>query len=202
MRPNPHPETGVPGQTRSPHPAGALNQETAMALTDPRSGQDHDSGPGSGDTPAGSSWRQAAGLTPPGLLGRIAHACHRHRWLTLAGWAAAAACLIVMWAQFGAPADNNLTSTDAGTRLINQHFPRQSGDTLTLAIRSTQPVTSPAVRDRVTSALVPFGRAPHVTAVGSPYQLPGRVSAGRHIAFATVQFDVKASKIPPARPRR
>ena len=52
------------------------------------------------------------------------------------------------------------------------------------------------MRDRVTSALVPFGRAPHVTAVGSPYQLPGRVSAGRHIAFATVQFDVKASKIP------
>src|SRR6266704_780582 len=196
MRPNPHPETGVPGQTRSPHPAGALNQETAMALTDPRSGQDHDSGPGSGDTPAGSSWRQAAGLTPPGLLGRIAHACHRHRWLTQAGWAAVAGCLIVMWVQFGAPPDNNLTSTDAGTRLIDQHFPRQSGDTLTLAIRSARPVTNPAVRDRVTSALAPFGRAPHVTAVGSPYQLPGRVSADRHIAFATVQFGVKASKIP------
>ena len=171
-----------------------------MALTDPRSGPDHGPGPGpgsgSGDTPAGNSWRQPAGPTTPGLPGRIARACHRHRWLTLAGWMAVLGCLIVLWMQFGAPADNNLTSTDAGTRLINQHFPRQSGDTLTLAIRSTQPVTSPAVRDRVTSALVPFGRARHVTAVGSPYQLPGRISAGRHIAFATVQFDVKASKIP------
>src|SRR6266536_1224515 len=204
MRPNPHPETGGPGQTRSPHPAGTRNQETAMALTDPRSGPDHGPGPGpgsgsgsgSGDTPAGNSWRQPAGPTTPGLPGRIARACHRHRWLTLAGWMAVLGCLIVLWMQFGAPADNNLTSTDAGTRLINQHFPRQSGDTLTLAIRSTQPVTSPAVRDRVTSALVPFGRARHVTAVGSPYQLPGRISAGRHIAFATVQFDVKASKIP------
>ena len=173
-----------------------------MALTDPPSGQDHDTSPGSGDTPAGNSWRQTAGPTSPGLLGRIARACHRHRWLTLAGWAAAAACLIVMWTQFGAPADNNLTTTDAGTKLINQHFPRQSGDTLTLAIRATQPVTHPAVRDRVTSALAPFGRAPHVTAVGSPYRLPGRVSADRHIAFATGQFGVKASKIPPARPRR
>ena len=105
-------------------------------------------------------------------------------------------CLIVLWMQFGAPADNNLAPTDAGTRLINQHFPRQSGDTLTLAIRSDHPVTSPAVRERVTSALTPFGRAEHVTAVGSPYQAPGRISADRHIAFATVQFGVKASESP------
>ncbi len=130
-----------------------------MALTDPPSGLH--TGPGYDDTPAGNIWRQAAGPTPPGLLGRIARACYRHRWLTLAGWAAVAACLIVMWTQFGAPADNSLAPTDAGTRLINQHFPRQSGDTLTLAIRSAQPVTSPAVRERVTSALTPFGRAPH-----------------------------------------
>ena len=105
-------------------------------------------------------------------------------------------CLIVLWIQFGAPADNSLAPTDAGTRLINQHFPRQSGDTLTLAIRSAQPVTSPAVCERVTSALTPFGRAEHLTAVGPPYQAPGLISADRHIAFATVQFGVKASKIP------
>jgi uncharacterized membrane protein YdfJ with MMPL/SSD domain len=104
-------------------------------------------------------------------------------------------CLVVLWMQFGAPADNSPGPTDAGTRLINQHFPRQWGDTLTLAIRSAQPVTSPAVRERVTSALTPFGRAEHVTAVGPPYQAPGLISADRHIAFATVQFGAKASKI-------
>jgi hypothetical protein len=53
-----------------------------MALTDPPSGQY--TGPGYDDTPAGNIWRQAAGPTTPGLLGRIARACHRHRWLTLA----------------------------------------------------------------------------------------------------------------------
>jgi RND superfamily putative drug exporter len=164
-----------------------------MALTGTPSGQD--TGPGHDDTPAGNNWRPTAGSATPRLLGRIARACHRHRWLTLAGWMAVLGCLIVLWMQFGASADNDVTSTDAGTRLINQHFPRQSGDTLTLAIRSDRPVTSPAVRNRVTSALVPFGRAPHVTAVGSPYQVPGRISADSHIAFATVQFDVKASKI-------
>ena len=167
-----------------------------MALTDPPSGRDDDTGPGFGGTPVGDGWREATRPITPGLLGRIPRACHRHRWLTLAGWMAVLGCLIVLWMQFGAQADNNLAPTDAGTRLINQHFPRQSGDTLTLAIRSARPVTSPAVRDRVTSALVPFGRAPYVTAVGSPYQLPGRISPGRHIAFATVQLSVKASKIP------
>jgi hypothetical protein len=52
-----------------------------MALTDPPSGLHP--GPGYDDTPAGNSWPQAAGPTTPGLLGRIARACYRHRWLRL-----------------------------------------------------------------------------------------------------------------------
>jgi len=164
---------GSPERVMSYSPAPRLKQ-AAPALPPP-------STPGSG---------------PVGLLGRIARTCHRHKWLTLAGWLAILACLIVMWMQFGAAPDNKFTSTDPGTRLINQHFPRQSGDTLTLAIRSSQPVTSPAVRDQVTSALAPFARAPHVTAVTSPYQVPGRISADRHVAFATVQLDVMSIKFP------
>jgi hypothetical protein len=57
-----------------------------MTLTDPPSGQD--TGPGHDDTPAGNILRQTAGPATPGLLGRIARACHRQRWLTLAGWTA------------------------------------------------------------------------------------------------------------------
>ncbi len=62
--------------------------------------------------------RQAAPALPPpstpgsgpvGLLGRIARTCHRHKWLTLAGWLAIVACLIVMWMQFGAAPDNKFT---------------------------------------------------------------------------------------------
>ena len=52
-----------------------------MALTDPPPGQD--TGLGYDDMPAGNGWRQPAGAHPTGLLGRIARACHRHRWLTL-----------------------------------------------------------------------------------------------------------------------
>ncbi len=135
-------------------------------------------------------------LGRPGLLGRAGRTCYRHRWLTLAAWTAGVACLIVLWMQFGAAANNNFTGNDPGQSILNQHFPRQSGDTLTLAIRSAQPITSTAVRDQVTSALDPFRGAAHVTSVSDPYTTPGHLSRDGHIAFASVQFNVKSTSIP------
>jgi RND superfamily putative drug exporter len=147
----------------------------------------------------GSSTALRPGGTPgtlrPGILGTLGRACYRHRWLTLVIWLVGVACLITLWTGFGAPAQNNFTGNDPGQTLLNQHFHRQSGDTLTLAIRSTAPVSSPAVRARVTSALVPFAHAAHVTAVGSPYQMPGQISADGRIAFATIQFGVPGTSI-------
>ena len=147
----------------------------------------------------GSSTALRPGGTPgtlrPGILGPLGRACYRHRWLTLVTWLVGVACLITLWMGFGAPAQNNFTGNDPGQTLLNQHFHPQSGDTLTLAIRSAAPVSSAAVRARVTSALVPFAHAAHVTAVGSPYQAPGQISADGHIAFATVQFGVPGSSI-------
>jgi uncharacterized membrane protein YdfJ with MMPL/SSD domain len=132
----------------------------------------------------------------PGLLGRTGRACYRHRWVTLASWVAGVACLVVLWMQFGAPADNNFTGQDPGQAILNQHFPQRSGDTLTLAIRSSAPVTSAPVRSRVSAALVPLRREPHVSVVTDPYTTPGQVSRDGHIAFASVQFDVPSTGIP------
>jgi uncharacterized membrane protein YdfJ with MMPL/SSD domain len=131
-----------------------------------------------------------------GLLGRTGRACYRHRWVTLASWVAGVACLVVLWMLFGAPADNNFTGQDPGQAILNQHFPQQSGDTLTLAIRSSAPVTSAPVRSRVGAALVPLRREPHVTAVTDPYTTPGQVARDGHIAFASVQFGVPSTGIP------
>ena len=131
----------------------------------------------------------------PGLLGRTGLACYRHRWLTLAVWIAGVACLVAAWVQFGAAADNSFTGSDPGQTILNQHFPQQSGDTLTLAIRSTAPVRSAAVKDQVSAALVPLRQAAHVTAVTDPYTTPGQVSRDGHIAFASVQFGVPSTSI-------
>jgi uncharacterized membrane protein YdfJ with MMPL/SSD domain len=142
-----------------------------------------------------SSLAPATGRSP-GLLGPVGRACYRRRRLTLLTWIAGVVCLITLWTRFGAAADNNFTGSDPGQLLLGQHFPRASGDTLTLAIRSSAGITSAAVQDRVTGALEPFERAPHVTSVSSPYQVPGQISGDGHIAFATIQFDQPSASIP------
>ena len=129
-------------------------------------------------------------------MGRLGAACYRHRWLTVVVWIAGVACLITLWMRFGAAADNSFTGSDPGQALLSEHFAAQSGDTLTLAIRSQAPVRSPAVRERVTRALAPFRQAPHVTGVSDPYTTLGHLAADGHIAYATVQFDVQGSGIP------
>jgi RND superfamily putative drug exporter len=131
----------------------------------------------------------------PAILGPLGRACFRHRRLTLITWIIGVACLITLWTRFGAPAQDSFAGSDPGQTLLNQHFHQQSGDTLTLAIHSADPVDSPAVRARITSALTPFARAPHVTSVTSPYQAAGQISAHGHVAFAVVQFGVPSSKI-------
>jgi uncharacterized membrane protein YdfJ with MMPL/SSD domain len=133
--------------------------------------------------------------TGDGLLGGLGRASYRHRKATLLAWVVGVAVLITLWMRFGAAADNSFTGSDPGQTLLNQHFARQSGDALTLAISSGQPVTAPAVRERVATALVPFERAPHVTDVTDPYTTPGHVSRDGHIAYATVQFDIQQQNI-------
>ena len=139
------------------------------------------------------SYHSAAQRT--GSLGRVGATCYRHRWVTLIAWIVGVACLIMMWTRFGAPADDSFGAADPGQKLLSAHFHRQSGDSLTLAIQSSAPIDSTAARARIASALIPFQRAPGVTAVTSPYQVPGQISRDGHQAFATVQFGVPSAKI-------
>jgi uncharacterized membrane protein YdfJ with MMPL/SSD domain len=131
-----------------------------------------------------------------GMLGGIGRACFRHRRVTLLTWILGVACLITLWTRFGAAADDSFTSADPGQTLLNQHFHRQSGDALTLAIQSSGKISSPAVRAQVTSALRRFAGEPGVTSVSSPYRVPGQISAGGHIAFSAIPFGVQPSAIP------
>jgi uncharacterized membrane protein YdfJ with MMPL/SSD domain len=130
-----------------------------------------------------------------GPLAALGLTCYRHRRVTIVAWLAGLACLVTLWVQFGAAAATNLGPADPGQALLTRHFHRQSGDTLTLAIRSDRPISDPAVRSRVTAALRPFAGAAGVSSVISPYRVPGQVARDGHIAFASVQFSVPASGI-------
>jgi RND superfamily putative drug exporter len=138
----------------------------------------------------------AAGTSRTGALGLIGRACYRHRIVTVFAWIIVVACLVTLWIRFGAAADDSFGGNDPGQTLLNAHFHRQSGDSLTLAIASKARIESPAVKARITSALMPFERAAGVTSVASPLAAPGQISASGHEAFATVQFAKQGSKIP------
>ena len=80
-QPQPGAGSRRPRPQPAPHPAGARNQETPMAPTDPRSGEDNDTGYDYYDTPSGNIWRPGAepGQPPgdkpgrrPGATGRAA----------------------------------------------------------------------------------------------------------------------------------
>jgi putative drug exporter of the RND superfamily len=129
------------------------------------------------------------------VLGKTGSACYRHRGVTLLAWVVGVACLVTLWMRFGAAAQNDFTGSDPGQTLLNEHFAPQSGDTLTLAIRSQDQVTSAAVEARVGRALEPFRAAPGVTSVTDPYTTPGHLSADGHIAYASVQFGVPSASI-------
>ena len=130
-----------------------------------------------------------------GLLGGLGRGCYRRRWLTLLVWIAGLACMITLWTRFGAAADDSFGGSDPGQALLNAHFHRQSGDALTLAIRSSGDISSAAARTQITTALIPFRQAAGVTSVTGPYAAPGQISRDGHTAFATIQFGVPSTKI-------
>jgi uncharacterized membrane protein YdfJ with MMPL/SSD domain len=158
----------------------------------------HPAGPRTGDPRPADSGGPGDAAARPGLgfLGRAGGWCYRRRWLTLVVWIAGVACLITLWTRFGAGYDNNFNGSDPGQTILNTHFQRQSGDELTLAIRSSRDIGSPAVRARVNAALPAFERASGVTSVASPYQVPAQISRDGHIAYATIGFSEQGSSIP------
>jgi hypothetical protein len=63
--------------------------------------------------------------------------------------------------------------------LLNQHFARQSADTLTLAIESQQKITDPAVKASVAQALAPFANGAARHRGGRPVHDAGAPGGGR-----------------------
>ena len=108
-----------------------------------------------------------------GLLGRIGRTATGTGGSPCSPGSSGWHVLIVLWTGFGAPAKNSFTGSDPGQTVLDQHFPRQSGDTLTLAIRSSEGIDSPAVRARVTARSPRSPRAACYSVAG-PYRCPAR----------------------------
>lgn len=133
-----------------------------------------------------------------GPLVRLARFCYRRRRLVLLLWIVGTAAVLTVGFGFAAKADNSFTGagSDSATAqdLIKQHFPGQSGDTMTLAIHADGGVAS--ARSRVEPVLAELSHAPDVVFVASPYQMPGQISPDGKTAFASIQLDKISAEVP------
>ncbi|MCW3842480.1 MMPL family transporter [Micromonospora yasonensis] len=135
-------------------------------------------------------------------LARLAAFCYRRRLTVLTSWIVVAVAGVFLAAQYGGPTSDDFTtaSTQSGTaqRLIEQHFPEFTTDSITLAVRSDAPVDDPAVRDRVTRVVDALASAEHVDRVSSPYDGYGQISPDRHTAYAVAALTVPNGDMPVA----
>src|SRR6185369_11761732 len=133
-------------------------------------------------------------IVRPGRLAALASFCYRRRRLVVPLWIVGTIVVMFVGFRYAAAADNNFGggASDSGQAqaILNQHFPSQRGDSLTLAVHADAGVRDPAVQPRVQAMLDRIAAEPDLTVAGSPYQVPGQVSPDGRTAFAAVQSGV------------
>ena len=97
---------------------------------------------------------------------------------------------------FKTPASESSRAQD----LLQSQFPARAGDDIDVVFKADAAVTDPTVQTDITALLTKVANRPHVIGVVSPYDATGtgafQVSPNKAIAFATLQLDTTADKMP------
>jgi putative drug exporter of the RND superfamily len=129
------------------------------------------------------------------FLGRLAGWSYERRRLVLVLWIGGLVAITVLAQGFGSRFQDNFSSGNSPSQQVQNilaaRFPQTAGTTADVVIHTTGPVTSPATVATTTKMATALRSLPHVSGVVSPFspQATHQISAGGHIAFATVQFD-------------
>jgi RND superfamily putative drug exporter len=135
----------------------------------------------------------------------LARWCVRHRLVVLGLW-----LMVLVGAFLGQSATGSHyasgttlsgTPSAAAASLLQQAVPGQSGDTEQIVFQAkTGTVYAPAVQKQIQAMLGQVSHLRYVSGVTSPYSPAGakQISAGKNVAFATVNFSKNANQIPAA----
>lgn len=130
-----------------------------------------------------------------GALAGLARFCFRRRRLVLLTWIVGVIAVAFVGFGFGADPDNDFTGGDTGSAkaqvLIEDHFPEQQGDTLTLAIKAEKGIDDPAVRQKIEKVVADLSASSITGPVISPYQDEELVTEDRRIARTTIPLTDK-----------
>ncbi|MFC9977251.1 MMPL family transporter [Spirillospora sp. NPDC127200] len=139
---------------------------------------------------------------PTGPLARLARFGYRRRRLTLLAWIVGTAAALFVGFGYAAEPLNDFTGGKSESakaqEILEDHFPRMSGESITLAVRADAGVRTPAVRAEVRKAMDRLAKTPHVSSVTSPYEGFGQISKDGRTAFATANLDVPSDDMPKA----
>jgi uncharacterized membrane protein YdfJ with MMPL/SSD domain len=142
---------------------------------------------------------------PVSSLGRLGSWSYRHRRLVVAVWVAALIVFSLAGRLAGSAFKDNLnggtsTPSQQAAAFLQRNFRSQAGDVAQVVFQVQAPVTSAAVRDRITSTLDGLARLPGVTTVLSPFAAgdAAQVSSDGHIAYGLVRFDASGDALPDA----
>jgi RND superfamily putative drug exporter len=128
-----------------------------------------------------------------GLLDRIARACARHPWRTIAAWAGVLVVVVLLAGSVGGTSvdDFRLPNSDAqrGLDVLRRNFPSESGSSAYLVFRAREgAVNDPEHAAAIDAVLARVERLPHVVRVAGPATDAG-VSADGTIGRAEVRYD-------------
>lgn len=135
---------------------------------------------------------------------RLARWSTTHKLYVTIGWVVLLLVVGGIARSAGTTYSNNFTipKSDAqrAVDLLQRSFPAQAGDrdTIVFAV-SHGTVLDPAVRARMSALFARVARMPHVTSVASPYDPRSggqQISRSRRIAFAALNFDLRANQLP------
>ncbi|WP_405792440.1 MMPL family transporter [Streptomyces sp. NBC_01506] len=130
-----------------------------------------------------------------GALAGLARFCFRRRRLVLLTWIVGVIVVAFVGFGFGADPDNDFTGGDTGSAkaqaLIEDHFPEQQGDTLTLAIKAEKGIDDSAARQKIEKVVAELSDSAITGPVISPYQDEQLVTEDRRIARTTIPLTDK-----------
>src|SRR5947207_4788325 len=136
------------------------------------------------------------------MLGRVARWCYKHRWRTLVFWIVALVAAGFLGSKLGGDYSSDFSLPGAESQkafdLLKEKFPQRSGDTSQVVFKADAGVAG--VKPRMEALFAAIEKLRHVESVTSPYSAQGgrQIAPGGKIAFADIQFDVRAADVPKA----
>jgi len=136
------------------------------------------------------------------MLNKITSWSYRRRRLVVAAWIVVLVAVNALGMAFGGENKQDFlapgSESKAALELLDQRFPAQAGDTVSIVVHDDGGVDRPAVRSVVDEVIGEIAALPHIVGVTPPWEAPGapQISPDGTTAYAVAQLDTTSARLP------